>query len=79
MRGAVQEADEWGVDPKDQVNALLPSSTKSSGCGSRQLHSFEDRQQFLHRAPELRFALLAASGRPLNSEFITRQSRSTVS
>jgi hypothetical protein len=62
--------------------AVTPSSTKSSGCGSsRSLipsrsktgsSSSIDRQN----CASLR---LAASGRPLNSEFMTSQPRSTVS
>jgi hypothetical protein len=61
--------------------ATSPSSTKSSGCGSNRSctpsrsktgsRSSIDRQNMA----SLR---LACSGRPLNSEFITRHSRSTV-
>ena len=62
--------------------ATRPSSTKSSGCGSSRSctpsrsktgsSSSIDRQNCASDRD-------ACSGRPLNSEFITRQSRSTVS
>ena len=67
--------------PRTMSTATLPSSTKSSGCGSRRSStpsrsntgssSSIDRQN----CASLR---LACSGRPLNSEFITEQPRSTV-
>jgi hypothetical protein len=67
--------------PRIMSTATSPSSTKSSGCGSNRSctpsrsktgsRSSIDRQNMA----SLR---LACSGRPLNSEFITRHSRSTV-
>ena len=60
MRGAVEEADEWGVGPADHVNGGLAVLDKIVRVRLEpQFHSlaFEDRQQLLHRSPELRFAL----------------------
>ncbi len=67
--------------PRIISTAARPSSMKSSGCGSRRScipsrsktgsSSSSDRQNWASEAA-------AASGRPLNSEFMIRQSRSTA-
>ncbi len=62
--------------------ATLPSSTKSSGCGSSRSSTPSRSKTGSSSSIDLQNCaslLLACSGRPLNSEFITRQSSSTVS
>ena len=67
--------------PRIMSIATRPSSTKSSGCGSSRSSTpslsktGSSSSIDFQNCPSL---LLTASGRPLNSEFITRQSRSTV-
>ena len=80
--GAQYRKDTSGLlMPRTMSTATSPSSTKSSGCGSRRSstpsRSKTGRSSSIdfQNMPSLR---LACSGRPLNSEFITRQSRSTV-
>ena len=67
--------------PRTMSTATMPSSTKSSGWGSsrrctpsRSKTGSSSSIDFHHCASER----LACSGRPLNSEFMTSQPRSTV-